>query len=92
MILAGLEVTLRLFEVYSLKEKRSIVKSIVDRTKNRFNVSSAEVAEMDNLNQAVVGFAVVSNNQKITDKVLQSVVNEIDQFYEVEIISTEWFD
>jgi len=92
MILAGLEVTLRLFEVYSLKEKRSIVKSIVDRTKNRFNVSSAEVAEMDNLNQAVVGFAVVSNNQKITDKVLQSVINEIDQFYEVEIISTEWFD
>jgi len=92
MILAGLEVTLRLFEVYSLKEKRRIVKSIVDRMHNRFNVSSAEVAEMDNLNKAVVGFAVVSNNQKITDKVLQNVVNEIDQFYEVEIISTEWFD
>lgn len=92
MILTGVEVTLRLFEIYSLKEKRSITKSIVDKMHHKYNISSAEVGEMDNLNKAVIGFAVVSNNHRFNDKVLQNVLNDVDTFYESEIVHTEWID
>lgn len=92
MILTGVEVTLRLFEVYSLKGKRSITKSIVDKMHHKYNISSAEVSEIDNLNKAVVGFVVVSNNHRFNEKVLQNVLNDIDEFYEAEIVHTEWVD
>lgn len=92
MFITGLEVTLRLFEVNSLKEKRSITKSIVDKMHHKYNISSAEVDEMDNLNKAVVGFAVVSNNHRLNEKVLQNVLNNINEFYEVEIVHTDWID
>lgn len=92
MFITGIEVSLRLFEVYSLKEKRSITKSIVDKMHRKYNISSAEVDEMDNLNKAVVGFAVVSNNHRLNDKVLQNVLNDIDKFYEAEIVHTDWID
>lgn len=92
MILTGVEVTLRLFEIYSLKEKRRIVKSIIDKMHHKYNVSSAEVDEMDNLNKAVLGFVVVSNNKRLNDKILRNVLNNIDTFYESEIVHTDWID
>lgn len=92
MVLMGLEVTLRIYESYSLKDKRSIVKSIVERSHRKYNVSSAEVDEMDMLNKAVIWFGVVSNNRNMCRKILQNIVNDIDRKYQVEIIETEWID
>ena len=40
-----MEVTLRASWVHSLKEKRMVVKSIVQKLKNKFNISVAEVDE-----------------------------------------------
>lgn len=43
----------------SLKGKRGIVKSILGRSRNRFNVSCAEVDRQDNPRVAVLGFVTV---------------------------------
>jgi len=48
-------------ESRSLKDKRQVVKSIKDRLRHDFNVSVAEIEELDNRQLAVLGIAMVSN-------------------------------
>jgi len=57
----------------SLKEKRGIVKSILGRARNRFNVACAEVDRQDNSGVAVLGFVTVSPDSKIPRQVLEKV-------------------
>ena len=72
-----LHVRLHVPEARSLKHKRQVVKSILDRTRNRFGVAAAEVEENDKHRIAVLGFASVSGSmrhaQDVVGKVLESV-------------------
>lgn len=61
MIVGTLRVRLLLRQARSLKDKRQVVKSIKDRLANDFNVSVAEIEELDNRQLAVLGVAMVSN-------------------------------
>ena len=88
----GIEVTLHLYSVHSLKEKRRILRSILDHTRHRYKVSNAEVTYLDNLSRAGLGFALVTNDLTTAEKILQKVVNHIDQQAEVEIIEVEWLE
>ena len=54
-------VTLHLAASSSLKEKRQVVRSLVARLRQRFNVAVAEVEEQDSWQTVVLGLAVVSN-------------------------------
>ncbi|EPY6472041.1 DUF503 domain-containing protein [Clostridium sporogenes] len=78
MIIGTAKIYLYANWVHSLKEKRMIVKSIIFKTKNKFNVSIAEV-EMQDIHQSIViGIACVSNNTKQADSIIQNVVNYIE--------------
>jgi len=55
---------------HSLKEKRGIVKSILARARNRFNVACAEVDRQDNPTVAVLGFVTVSPDKAMARTVL----------------------
>ncbi len=92
MILVGIEVILHLYAVDSLKEKRRIVKSITDHVRSRYKISAAEVANLDSLQQATLGFGIVSNSVKQAETVLQTVINHIDIQTEVEIIKIHWIE
>lgn len=92
MVLMGLEVEFLIMDSYSLKDKRSVVKSIIDRMHNRYNVSAAEVDENEVLNKGVIGIGIVTNNRRHAQKVLQQVLKEIEDLYPVEIIHTEWME
>lgn len=61
MLIGVVTITINLPGIQSLKQKRSIVKSLIERIKNRFNFSVAEVAANDSKLQAVIGMATVSN-------------------------------
>jgi len=65
---------LHLHGIVSLKEKRGIIKSLVARLRNRFNISIAEVDHNDNKNTAVLGMAIVSNDGRFIDKQLDGVI------------------
>jgi hypothetical protein len=76
----------------SLKEKRGVVKRLVERTRARFNVTIAEVADNDLHQRACVGFAVVGNEvafvTEVADKVRASLrgsglANVIDDRLEI---------
>lgn len=92
MILMGVEVTLLIFDSYSLKEKRSTVKSILHRTQNRHHLSTAEVEDWDLHNKSVLGFGVVGSNRQLCRKQLEAALKDIEDYYEVEILEVEWIE
>ena len=85
MIIASLELTIT-FYATSLKDKRSIVKRILARTKNTFNISAAEVDELDNPGGAVLGFAAVGNDRRYLEGLLQSVERFVDGLELAEVV------
>jgi uncharacterized protein len=71
----------------SLKAKRSIIKSIIARLHNQFNISVAEVDDNDLWQIATLGLSCVSNSHNHVDETISSAMNYISQNYpEVEII------
>ncbi|MBF0165384.1 MAG: DUF503 domain-containing protein [Magnetococcales bacterium] len=73
-----LEVRLELPGVRSLKEKRGIVKSLLERIRHRFEVACAEVDELDRWDGAGLGFAAVGNETGTVQSRLQKVANFIE--------------
>ena len=67
MRVLNLKITLRASWVHSLKEKRMVVKSIVQRLKNKFNVSVGEDHEQDIHQIIVIGISAVCGDQKQVD-------------------------
>ncbi len=77
MIVGLLEIDLSLPESHSLKEKRQILRSLLDGLRNRFNISAAEVERQDAWQRAVIGIAVVSNDTKFCVQVLNKVMDTV---------------
>ncbi len=73
----------------SLKEKRQVLKSLKDQTKNKFNVSIAEVDAQNHHRQATLGVACVANDAQDANRVLSKVVNFVEQFRLAEIVKYE---
>ena len=64
----------------SLKEKRSVLKSLKDRLHNQFNVSVAETKYQDAHQRAELAACVVSGDRAHAN----SVLSTIDRFMEME--------
>lgn len=87
MILATIEIDVRIYDSYSLKEKRSVIKSVIRRLQNKFNISISEINNLDKLNYSTIGVATISNDLKVVDGTVEKVVNFIDNDDRLEIIS-----
>ena len=85
MNVLAVELSMRLFDSNSLKDKRSVVKSILAKMHQRYNVSIAEVSAQDMLNQAVIGLAVVNSSRVLCQKIVDKIIEEIESNYPVEI-------
>jgi uncharacterized protein YlxP (DUF503 family) len=85
MIIATLEIRLYAPWVHSLKEKRMIVKSLIAKIKNKFNVSIAEVDDQDIHQSIVLGLACVAGNTVLADSILDHVISFIEENTEAEI-------
>ena len=71
-----LTLELRIEHAHSLKEKRHVVKGLKDRLRGKFNVSVAEIDDMDLHNSAVLAVATVSSSRPFAEKILQAVERE----------------
>ena len=84
------QMELRLPENHSLKGKRQVIKSIITRLQNKFNISVAEVDNQDLWQLATLGIACVSNHRRHADETLANVVKFVIQNYpDVELLSSE---
>lgn len=79
-------IDLRIVGCASLKEKRSVLKSILRRTQNEFNVSIAEVGDNDRLQRARIGFSVVGNDKSYINAKADHILRFVDQMGIAEII------
>ena len=75
MFVGVLRLTLHLPDPGSLKSKRHLVRSAIDRVKAKFNVSIAEVAENDLWQKSVVGVAAVGNDHAFVNESLDKVAD-----------------
>jgi uncharacterized protein YlxP (DUF503 family) len=79
MIIATCVLTLQLNDVHSLKEKRSIIKSIIARLRQQFNIAVAEVAHHDVWQTAVLGLATVGNDRAHVHGLLEKAVGWVEK-------------
>lgn len=68
--------------VHSLKEKRMVVKSIVQKVRQRFNVSAAEVDAMDVHQTIMIGMSCVSNQMVHARSIMDQAVRYIEDHTE----------
>ena len=81
-----LEIRLRIFDSFSLKDKRRTVKSILDYARKNLNISAAEIGNLEIFNLADLAFVEVSNDGEVSKSVLEKVIKKIETNYQVEII------
>jgi uncharacterized protein YlxP (DUF503 family) len=78
MSLGLLTIHLRLEGCTSLKEKRRRLKPLLIRLRREFNISIAEIDYLDAWQDALIGCALVSNDQAHTQRSLQRVLSWIE--------------
>ena len=77
MHVGSLRVRLLVRASRSLKDKRQVVRSIVERLRNGFNVAAAEVDSLDHRQLVVLGFATVAGEADQVSKTLDAVVRAL---------------
>jgi len=90
----ALHVELRFPSSHSLKEKRMLLKPIVDGLRTRFEVSVAEVARQDSWQRCELGVALVSGDVGSIEKAADQVERFVWQAADTEVlrIDREWMD
>ena len=82
-------VSFRLHEIHSLKEKRRIVKSLVEKSRSRFNVAVAEVADQDVHQKASIGIAVIGNDGRVLNSLLDRIIDFMESLGLADLVSRE---
>jgi len=88
MFVGIVRIELHLPAATSLKDKRSIVRGLKDRIRQRVHAAVAEVDHQDLWQRAALGVAVVSGESRQVDELLQSVRNLVEGTFGAELL--EW--
>lgn len=75
MVVGVATVRLLIPNSHSLKDKRQVVRSVVERMRQRFNVAVAEVGDLENWQVATLGIVSVSNDAAYVHGLLSKSVN-----------------
>jgi uncharacterized protein YlxP (DUF503 family) len=86
------QLDLQFYAAQSLKEKRSTLKRIVQRLRQRLNVSVAEVDHHDEHDCGTIALVTVSMLEEATERTIASCLREIELAGDVEIVAEnrEW--
>ncbi|TLS37371.1 DUF503 domain-containing protein [Pseudalkalibacillus caeni] len=81
-----------IYDAHSLKEKRSVLKSVITRIKQQYNVSVAELDHHDVWQRTEIGIVSLSTNRTGAEKELQRAIGMIESRPEIELANTvyEW--
>jgi uncharacterized protein YlxP (DUF503 family) len=73
----------------SLKDKRQVCRSLIDKTRQRFNTSVAEVGTQDSHQIMTIGIAVVSGNASHAERSLDEIVRFMESNAMAELLEIE---
>ena len=89
MHIVALRVRVEITSGLTLKDKRQVIRSLLDRIRSRFNVSAAEVGENDSVRYAELAAAAVANDRPFLDRVIGKVVDLIESEPRVVLLEQE---
>ncbi|NEU29331.1 DUF503 family protein [bacterium LRH843] len=90
MMIGFVRLELLIYDVQSLKAKRSVLQSIKQKISQRYNVSVAETEYQDSWQRAELSVVTVSNDRLVCERELQRVLSFIDSHPEVERTVTDY--
>lgn len=85
----AIEVEIRIPDARSLKDRRQVVRSLLDGARSRFGVSAAEVGGQDTWQRATLGFAVVASEARIAEETLSAIDRFLWARPEIEVLDGE---
>jgi uncharacterized protein YlxP (DUF503 family) len=85
MIVSMIQIIFQIPGIASIKEKRHVIKSVLDKMKKRYNMSAAEIDLQDSLAFAQIGGVIVSNSRTFGETVLQKAFDMIEKETHVRI-------
>src|SRR5438445_6980873 len=83
MVVGVLRLTLYIPGASSLKDKRQVLRKVLDRLRSRFNVCAAEVGDNDNWQRAVIGICAVANDHSFVNEVLDKCARDAGNIAEI---------
>jgi uncharacterized protein YlxP (DUF503 family) len=89
MVVGTLKIEFYLHDNRSLKGKRKIVKSMVDKVKHKFNVAVAEIGSNEKWQKIELGFSTVGNDRRHVDASLNNIFAFLESLYLAEVVDSK---
>jgi len=89
MVVGILELELRLFSSHSLKDKRSVIKSLINHIRNNFNVSVSEIGCQDLWQRTIIGIAFITTEKSFAQSVLSRVMKFVEKERDISLIDSK---
>jgi len=86
MTIGVARITLYLDGSFSLKDKRHVVKSLIQRARNQFNAGIAEVADLDDMRVATLAIVCVSNSAPHAGEMLATIIAFVERRVEMGVL------
>jgi uncharacterized protein YlxP (DUF503 family) len=74
---------------HSLKDKRAVIRPILEGVRRRYQVAAAEVGYQEKWQRALLGMACVSGQASHARQVLDDVERFVWSFPEIEVLNAE---
>lgn len=89
MVIGVLELDLRLFSPNSLKDKRSLIRGLISRIRNNFNVSVSEIGYQDLWQRTLVGVALITGERSFAQRVLSKIMKFVEKERDVSLVDSK---
>lgn len=89
MIIAAARIILLIPDNDSLKGKRKVVKSLVEKVRHKFDAAVAEVGDNDLWQKAQIGVALVGNDSQLLSTRLDQIMKFMENQHLAEIIDSQ---
>jgi uncharacterized protein len=90
MVIGVVRIDVRLFDVHSLKQKRSQIKRLINRLRSGFPLSVAEVGYQDLHQRALIGASICVESEKLARSVFRNLESDLENYGLVEIINIDF--
>lgn len=84
MVVGYGNVVIKLFGISSLKEKRSLVKRLINELRKRYEISAIESGNQDSKDYMTIGIAFATINENDCESKMDSIEQYLSTFYTVE--------
>ena len=89
MVVGIARVEIFILESRSLKEKRGVLRKILSRTRNKFNISAAEIGENDSWKRSSIGLCAIGNDKRFINSMPNKIMSYIEELNLAQVIDSK---